>query len=148
MKYNNFRRRALGITEANQLLYILHSAGIIVHYIGINQSYREEKILLKTTYKNKFNYTNHAIVKENLTNIWIETKYYEPKYKPTRYIVDLNGEKKPAISGLQAFNELQRWAYTAINSKNYNFPLLDRWFDNSTGKYVCSASPTIGFKEQ
>ena len=147
MKYNNFRRKALGIAEANQLLYILYLAGVKVHYIGITDSYKEEKALLKQQYKDKFNYTNHALIKENLTNIWIETRYYEPRCKPTRYIVDLNDEKKPAISGLQAFNELQRWAYTAINARKYNFPLLDRWFDSSTGKYVCSASPTIGFKE-
>jgi len=147
MKYNNFRKKALGITEANQLLYLLKTVGVNIHYIGISNSYREEKAKLKQMYKNKFNYTSHAIIKENLTNIWIETKYYEPKYKPTRYVVDLNEERKPVISGLQAFNEWQRWGYAAINVKNYPVDILSRWLDSNTNKYVCSASPTIGFKE-
>lgn len=147
MKYNNFRKKALGITEANQLLYLLKAVGVNIHYIGISDSYREEKAKLKQMYKTKFNYTSHAIIKENLTNIWIETKYYEPKYKPTRYVVDLNEERKPVISGLQAFNEWQRWGYTAINVKNYPVDILSRWLDSNTNKYVCSASPTIGFKE-
>lgn len=69
MKYNNFRKKALGITEANQLLYLLKTVGVNIHYIGISNSYREEKAKLKEMYKSKFNYTSHAIIKENLTNI-------------------------------------------------------------------------------
>lgn len=140
MKYNNFRLRPITIREANIVLELLKSYKIDIIYLGRHDNYKEVRFNHPD-----FNYSKYAIVKENDTSLWIETKYYEPKYRATRYICWLDDEMRPAISGLQCFNELQRWCFKAINAKNYHNADIDRLYDETTGRYVCSAGPLIGF---
>lgn len=142
MKYNNFRIRPISIREANIILEILNSykTTIKIIYIGRNDNYKEIKYNIKD-----FSYTKYAIIKENDTSFWIETAYYEPKYRATRYVCWLDGTIRPAISGLQAFNKLQQYCFKAIHAKNYHWELLDRLFDSETGRYTCSAGPLVGY---
>ena len=142
MKYNNFRVKPITIREANLILELLKSypTAIKIIYLSRYDNYKEAKLNIAG-----FSYTKYAIVKENDTSLWIETSYYEPKYRATRYICWLDDEIRPAISGLQCFNELQRWCFKAISAKKYNCALLDKLYDEVTGKYVCSAGPIIGY---
>lgn len=140
MKYNNFRSRAITIQEANLILEVIKNYGIKIIYLGLNDSYNEAKVRIAD-----FNYSKYAIIKENDTNIFIETRYYEFGFKPTRYICWLDNVKRSAISGLQAFNEFQRHCFKAVNAADYDLPLLDKYWDGELRKYTCSASPLIDY---
>lgn len=140
MKYNNFRIRPITIREAGLILEVLKSFKIKIIYIGLNESYLESKMAI-----NDFNYSKYAVIKENDTNIWIETRYYEIGCKATRYVCWLDDIKRPAISGLQAFNNFQRHCFKAICAEKYNCKLIDRYWDGELRKYVCSSSPLIGY---
>lgn len=140
MNYNNFRTRAITIREANLILQVLKDFRIEIVYLGLNDSYNQAKIAIKD-----FNYSRYAIVKENDTNIWIETRYYEFNYKPTRYICWLDNVKRPAISGLQAFQKFQQHCFKAIKAEDYGIERLDNYWSTELRKYVCSASPIIGY---
>lgn len=143
MNYNNFRTRAISIREANLILEILKNYGIRIIYIGLNECYDEVKIK-----KENFNYSQYAILKENDTSFWIETKYYEWQYKPTRYVCWLDDKKRTTISGLNAFNEFQRWCFKAPHVSKYNNPNIDKYWSGELRKYTCSASPIIGYKPE
>lgn len=139
MKYNDFRQKAITIREANIIIDILKSYKIEIKYLK-DIEYKEFKYNTKG-----FNYTKYALVVETESNIWIETKWYEPKYKATRYICNLNNELKPEISGLHAFNKLQQYCFKAMNAKKYGWDELERLYDKETGRYICSAGPLVGF---
>ena len=143
MRYENFRQIAIDIKTANIILGLLVNYQIPIIYIGPTESYKQKKL----SYKD-FSYTRYAIVKENDSSIWIETGYYEPKYKPTRYVCWLDGTVRPAISGLKAFQKLQQYSYKAINAKNYNLPNLERFWDSELRKYTCSAGPIIDYNHK
>lgn len=140
MNYNNFRLRTITISEANSILEILKSYKIPIIFIGRADSYNEKKLAVKD-----FSYSKYAIVKENDSCIWIETKYYENKYKATRYICNLNEDNKPYIRGMQAFNKLQQYCFKAVPAMKYEWDRLNKMYDKETGRYVCSAAPIIGF---
>jgi len=140
MEYNNFRLRPITIKEANIILELLRSYKIPLIYIGRYESIKD----IRVRYPD-FSYSKYAVIKENDTSMWIETRYYEPKYRATRYICWLDDKIRPAISGLQCFNELQRWCFKAMNAKNYNWPDLNQLYDEETGRYVCSAGPIVGY---
>lgn len=143
MKYNNFRQKVIKISEANEILKLLNKLNINIIYVSRYNTIAEAK-----SHISDFGYMKYAIVKENDSNIFIETRYYEPKHKATRYVVNLNNEDKPTVKGLQCFNKLQQYCYKAINAKNYNLKFLDAWYDQDTKRYLCSAKPIIGFKQK
>ena len=143
MKYNDFKVKAITLKEANLILELLNFYKIEIVYIGLNDSYNEAKMAITG-----FNYTKYAVIKENEASLWIETRYYEPKNRATRYICWLDGEKRPVIKGLHAFNKLQQYCFKAKHVKHYKNPEIDRLYDHDTGKYVFSAGPIIGFNPQ
>jgi len=145
MKYNNFRQRQVFVPEFNKILKLLKKLNIKLIYVNANAGDSYEKAKLNI---DKFNYSDYAIITENLANISVETKYYEPDHKPTRYICNLNDEIEPKIKGLQVFNEFQRWAYKAPKASEYNWQQLDEFLSKETGKYGCSASPIIKYNEK
>ena len=140
MQYNNFRTRAITVSEANRILEVIKSYGIPILYLGLNEPYEGAKIKI-----DDFNYSRYAIVKENDTNIFIETRYYEWAYKPTRYVCWLDNKKRTTLSGLQAFYECQRWCYKAVHASKYGNSQIDSYWDPELRKYACSASPLIGY---
>lgn len=140
MKYNNFKQKAITLKEANLILEILKAYKIEIVYVGVNESLNEAKMAITG-----FNYTKYAIIKENETSFFIETRYYEPKYRATRYICWLDNQKRPAISGLTAFMKLQQYCFKAMSVKKYNRPEIDKLYNEETGKYIFSAGPIIGY---
>lgn len=143
MKYKNFRQRVITISEANKILKTLIKTGIIIIYVSRFENIDEVKLRYTDFY-----YSKYAIVKENDSNMFIETNKYEPKYKATRYICNLNGELRAEVKGMQCFNELQRWCFKAKSAKKYNWKELDNYYDTDTGRYLCSSKPLIGFSPQ
>lgn len=140
MKYNNFRRRCVTIGEANIILELLESLEVQRIYVGLHESVEEAKMKV-----GDFNYSKYYILKECSSCIWIETKYKEPKYRATRYVCWLDGKVRPAISGMQCFNELQRHCFKAVKANKYECEELDKMVDEETGKYACSAGPIVGY---
>ena len=140
MKYNNFRQKVITIPEANKILTLLKYLNVPVIYVSRHKNINEAKYNTKG-----FSYQKYAIVKENDSNIFIETSYYEPKYRATRYICNLNGELKAEVKGLQCFNKLQQHCFKAKRASAYKWTALDNTFDADTGRYLCSAKPIIGY---
>lgn len=140
MKYNNFRQQNINVSKANVILRLLTTIGIKIIYVPRNKNIIDVKRGIKD-----FSYMKYAIVKENDSNIFIETRYYEPQYKATRYIVNLNDEDKATVKGLQCFNKLQQYCYKAVAAKKYGYELLDKWYDQKDGRYYCSSKPIIGY---
>ena len=142
MKYNNFRRKTITITEANKILSLLKSLKIKIILLGPNDNIKSAKLI------KDFNYSKYAVVKENDSCLIIETKYYEPKYKATRYTCNLNEEKKAYISGQQVFCEFQKYCFKAVHAKTYKNQTIDKMLDPETGKYVFSAGPVIDYNQK
>ena len=140
MKYNNFRKRCIDLNTANIILGLLVNYKIPIIYVGLNESYKEAKAQYKD-----FSYTKYAIVREAIGCIWIETGYFEPKYKPTRYVFWLDGKIRPVFSGFQAFSKLQQYCFRAPPAKRYNCEAIDRQLNKETGCYAFSAGPIIGY---
>lgn len=140
MKYNNFRQKTVSVSDANKILALLEKFHIKMIFIDRNTSYNEGKLAIKD-----FNYSRYAIIKENDSTIYLETKYYEPNYKCTRYICNLNGDMKKYVRGLQCFNKLQQWCYRAPSVKEWR--ILEKYL-NREGKYECSASPIIDYNRK
>ena len=143
MKYNNFRQKVITIPEANKILTLLKYLNVPVIYVSRYKNTNEVKCNTKG-----FSYQKYAIVKENDSNIFIETSYYEPKYRATRYICNLNGELKAEVKGLQCFNKLQQHCFKAKRASAYKWTALDNTFDTDTGRYLCSAKPIIGYSSK
>lgn len=122
---------------------MLNFYGVKILYGDTNTSPQELKLKV-----NDFSYTKYAIVKENDSRLWIETGYYEPNKKPTRYIVGLDNQEENAITGQRCFRALQKNCYKAMKAKDYNNPEIDRFYNTTLGKYECSAGPIIGFNHQ
>ena len=80
------------------------------------------------------------IVELKLTKLEITTKYYEGK--ATTYVFSLNDEEVGQAVGHKCFATFQKY---------YKIPKLedsevsDAWLDKETGKFSCSAGPTIGY---
>lgn len=81
------------------------------------------------------------------TKLEITTKYGPELLKACTYIFNLNDEDMFVQSGLETFSQLNRW-FKVKKAKDYNYNRLERWFDDTTGKYVCSARPTLGFNKK
>jgi hypothetical protein len=143
MKYNNFRQRDISISEANKILKLLKDVGVKIIYV----SDREDLELAKASIP-EFNYSTYAIIKETKSHLWIETKYYEPKYKATRYICELNGELETRIKGQQAFASFQRCCLKVPHVREYGLEMVEKYFDEDLGKYTCSASPIVDYNKK
>jgi hypothetical protein len=139
MKYNNFRQRGISISEANKILKLLKDLDVKIIFVSPYESIDLAKKDIKD-----FNYSKYAIVKECQSNLWIETKYYEPKNRATRYICELNGELETGVKGLQAFQALQKYCFRCLNARNYTNIDLSKWITEE-GKYACSAGPIVGY---
>lgn len=143
MKYNNFRQRVVDITEANKILSKLRYLNIQIIYVNRYRTTTEVKSSISD-----FNYQKYAVVKENDSKIFIETCYYEPKYRSTRYICNLNNETKAEVKGLQCFQKLQQYCFKARHANKYNWSELNAYYDKDTGRYLCSAKPIIGYNSK
>ncbi len=66
--------------------------------------------------------------------------------KPCTYIFDLNGKEIFSVSGLQCFAEFSRY-FKMPKAKDYQFDRLDKFFDEETARYSCSAKPILGYNK-
>lgn len=140
MQYNNFRQRAINITEVNRLLEKLKKFNRQILFGTTNDSIKAIKMSVKD-----FNYTKYDIIKEDDSKLIIETLMWEPKFKATRYICNLNGEEQPEVKGLRAFNKLQQYCYKAPHVKTYNHKRINDLLDPDTGRYTFSAGPIVDY---
>lgn len=85
----------------------------------------------------------HSVIIElKDTKLQLTTRYLENK--PCTYIFNLNNEDIFSNSGHKCFAEFSKY-WKVPKACTYENEKLDRMFDSETGKYTCSASPTIGF---
>lgn len=146
--YNNFKRSRIikTIKEVESLTKNINKYGLKVIKIGIGTTYKSISQYLACEKENTINLNNHIVFDLKDTKLEITTMYGPELCKPCTYVFHLNGEDSFVCSGLQCFAELNKYIKIPRASE-YNHPELKRFFDDATGKYVCSARPTLGYNK-
>lgn len=132
--------------EVNKILSYIEYYGLSVIMIGNGQPC---KSLTQWQIKNKVKdiyLSQYIIIELKDTKLEITTRYHDFGV-PTTYIFDLNGEDIFAQSGLDCFKEFSK-AYKIPKASEYNYDLLNRYFDQETGKYICSAKPILNYNRK
>lgn len=146
--YNVFKRKSIcdNISVINKLSSAVKRYGLKVIKVGIDAPYRSlgEYLASEEGKKNWKGYDTSIVYHLKDTKIEVTTSYGPDIGKVCTYIFDLNGKHIIQQTGLETFAQLCR-KYKIVNAKKYNCKKLQRYFDKNTGKYVCSASPTLGY---
>ena len=135
------------IKQVNDLINGIDKFGLKVIPLGIGGKWRTfEQYKASDEGKNYKGLSSHIIIELKDTKLEITSKYGSMELmKPCTYIFDLNCDPKSVLeTGLETFSQLNRW-FKVKKAKDYNFNKLEKWFNDETGKYVCSAKPTLGY---
>ena len=151
MNLKVFRRKRIikSPQEVEDLISLIDKYGLRVVPIGIGAPYKSLE-QYKASDEGKeywrglsFNIVIH--VKD--TKLEITTKYGPELLKPCTYIFQLNEEDIFTQSGLETFAQLNKYFHVP-KAAEYKYKALDRWYDEETGKYTCSAGPTLGYNKK
>lgn len=126
--------------EVAKLIRLAKEYGLKVVKIGIGGDYASYTQYALSTKNTSLN--THLIIELKETKLEITTRFLE--HKPCTYIFNLNGEEIFSNSGLKCFAEFSKY-WKLPKASTYKEKSVDRMFDFETGKYACSASPTLGF---
>lgn len=136
------RRVTIKVKEFSKVIKAIKDCGLKIIQVGYRKDYPSIEVAERML-GTKLNLSEYAIIEERLTKIEVTTKWYDPQLRPTTYICSLNDEDIFAADGHKCFCEMQ---------KSYKIPRADehlaKYLDPETGKYVCSASPIIGYNEK
>ena len=142
------RKRIINsISQVNELIEGIDKFGLKVIPLGIGSKWKSfEQYQMSEEGRLYKGLSSHIIIHLKDTKLEITSKYGSMELmKPCTYIFDLNCDpKSTATTGLQTFTQLNRW-FKVKKAKEYNYTKLERWFDNESGKYICSAKPTLGY---
>lgn len=143
-----YRKRIINSPkEVNKLIYGIKKYGLVPICIGIGAKYNSFNQFLASEDGDKFKgFSNNILLEQTDTKLKITSKYGPELLKPCTYIFDLNGREDFAVSGLDTFTQFSRY-WKIPKAKDYKFDKLDKFFDEETGKYICSVSPIIGFNK-
>lgn len=152
MKINILKRKQVlsSKEEVNQILSLKKYYGLTVIKLGNGQPYKSLEAWKNAYGLSKVSLSQYMIIDLKDTKIEITTRYYEKYFKfgtPCTYIFDLNGEDIFSQSGIDCFKEFSK-AYKIPKAVTYNYERLDKWYDTTTNKYICSARPILDFNEK
>ena len=147
MKLKVFKRsRLISDTKTvGKIISLIDKYGLNVVKIGTNCEFKSIKAY---ELRNKLSLSKDIIIQLKDTKIEFTTKYLEGK--PTTYIFSLNDELVSSRDGLMCYKEFCRYhKITDVKEYEnlYNF-IKENWYNYENGKYVCSASPLIGYNEK
>lgn len=138
------KRRITKISEVKKLIKGIDDYGLKVVALGIGAKYKSFAAYMAAEGDKWRGLSTHIVIHLKDTQLEITSKYGPELLKPCTYIFNLNGDNSTVTSGLQTFAQLNRW-FKIPKASEYNYSKLDKWFDANTGKYACSAKPTLGF---
>lgn len=151
MIYKAIKRKRIikSVKEVNNLINSIDKYGLKVVPLGIGSEWKTlEQYRASEEGKRLWKGLSFNIVIEvKDTKLEITTKYGPELLKACTYIFNLNDEDMFVQSGLETFSQLNRW-FKVKKAKEYNCASLERWFNKITGKYTCSAKPTLGYNKQ
>lgn len=145
------RKRAIyDSNEIKDIVALIDYYGLKVLPIGPGQKYRTKNLALNS--KDYTSLANCMLIEIKDTKLEITTQYYKYKelvkkgFAPTTWVFDLNEETDFISSGHSCFVQLQKYyKFNKITETPEVMEHLKNWYDEETGKFVCSASPIIGF---
>ena len=148
----NFVKRKYILTDPKdikELISLIDKYELKVAKIG-NYTEIKSQNIFKERNKTDLNLSSYIIIELKDTKLEITTRYYEKYFKyatPCTYIFDLNNDDIFSANGLDCFREMSR-AYKIPKAKDYKNARLDKWFDEETGKYICSAKPILSYNKK
>ena len=152
MSLNVLERKQLikSVSDIKEIIDCVETYGLTVVKIGIGQEYKSINAWKAATGKSNINLSQNIIIELKDTKLEITTRYYKRYYKygtPCTYIFDLNDEDIFIQSGLDCFKEFSRY-YKIPKAKDYKWDRLEKYFDEETGKYTCSAKPVLDYNKE
>lgn len=145
-KFNNLKRKKVitDIKEIDKIIKCIDYYGLNVITIGKGgdyKTYNKMKLFCKS-----HDLSSNMIIELKDTKLEITTKWYD-NLKPTTYIFSLNDEDIIEKSGHKCFAVFNQY-FKVRKADTYNNNELNRWFNEETGKYVCSASPIVDYNSR
>ena len=144
--YNIFKcvRQIKKISEVNNLIKGIYTYGLNVVELGIGAKYKSFEAYMSAEGEKWRGLSAHIIIHLKDTQLEITSKFGPELLKACTYIFQLNEELKTTTPGIQTFAQLNRW-FKIKKAEEYHCDRLNRFFDEKTGKYICSAKPTLGY---
>lgn len=138
--------------EVHEILKLADKYGLKILYYGAHETYKTKaEVMHSKEYKSL---SGNILVGIKETKLELTTKYYRYKeltkkgLAPCTWIFNLNEEHDIEITGQKAFMEQQRhFKIKNVKEDTTLFNFLHRYFDEETGKFVCSASPIIDYNK-
>lgn len=141
------KRNITSIKEVEDLINGIDKFGLKPICVGIGTNYKSFNQFLASEDGVKYKGLSNSIIIELFdTKLKITSKYGSELMKACTYIFDLNGNEQFTVSGLDTFTQFSRY-WKIPKAKDYNFEKLNKYFDEESGKYICSTSPIIGFNK-
>jgi len=147
MSINILKRKRIikSAKDINKMLSLIDYYGLTPIKIGIGQKYKSIETW-EVANKKKVYLSQYMIIELKDTKLEITTRYYEFGV-PCTYIFDLNNEDIFKQSGIDCFKELCK-AHTIPKATEYNYTLLNKWYNTEAGKYTCSAKPILDYNRK
>lgn len=132
--------------EINKMFSLINYYGLSVIKLGIGQPYKSIEAWKIANKKAKVSLSQYMIIELKDTKLEITTRYYDFG-TPCTYIFDLNNEDIFKQSGLDCFKEMSK-AYKIPKAEIYNYDRLERYLNQETGKYACTARPILDYNKK
>jgi len=148
MSINILKRKQIitSAKEINKMFSLINYYGLSVIKIGNGQPHKSIESYKIAHNMSKVSLSQYMIIELKDTKLEITTRYYDFG-TPCTYIFDLNNEDIFKQSGIDCFKEMSK-AYKIPKAKEYNIERLERYLDQYTGKYVCSARPILDYNRK
>lgn len=151
MSLKIFKRKRVvsSVKDMNSIMKCAEYYGLQVVKLGRGQPFKTLESW-KAANSQNVNLSAYMIIELKDTKLEITTRYYAkylPYGTPCTYIFDLNDEEIFSKSGLDCFKEFSK-AHKIPKADTYNYDRLNRYYDNETGKYACSARPILDFNKK
>lgn len=148
----NFVKRKHILTDPKdikELISLIDEYDLQVAKIGVGQK-NKSQLSYKQEENTDLNLSSYIIIELKDTKLEITTRYYKKYYTygtPCTYIFDLNGEDIFKQNGFDCYREMSKYIKIPKASE-YNNERLNKWYDEETGKYVCSARPILDYNKK
>lgn len=147
MSINILKRKRIikSAKDINKMLSLIDYYGLTPIKLGIGQKYKSIETW-EVANKKKVYLSQYMIIELKDTKLEITTRYYDYGV-PCTYIFDLNNEDIFKQSGIDCFKELCK-AHKIPKATEYNYNLLNKWYNTEAGKYTCSAKPILDYNKK
>lgn len=152
MQINVLKRKHIikSAKEINDMFKIIDKYGLKPIRIGIGQPYKSIEAWKAANKVSRASLSKYIIIELKDTKLEITTRKYTKYYPwgtPCTYIFDLNNEDIFKQSGIDCFTAMSK-AYKLPKATTYNYDRLNKFYNNETGKYICTARPILNYNSK